>query len=300
MTQHRRRAGLLAVGAASVALIASPLATVAQDADEAPQLSPECSPEQLQTMTEGVLTIGVDNPAYPPWYEGDPPEGSEWALSDPTAGQGYEGATVQALAQVLGYTPDQLAWNVTPFTLSFAPGPKDFDVYVGQVSYKPERAEAVDISDSYYDVNQAVVALADSPIAEVTTISELKDFQLGAAVGTTSYDVIIDVIAPNSEPLVFDDNDKARNALQVGTIDGIVVDMPTAYFMKDVQIPDAGLEGVIVGQLPNQGEYFGMLLEKESPLTACINEAIAALRADGTLDALEAEWLQGPPPDLEP
>jgi polar amino acid transport system substrate-binding protein len=189
---------------------------------------------------------------------------------------------------------------VTPFTLSFAPGPKDFDVYIGQVSYKPERAEAVDISDSYYDVNQAIVALADSPIAEVTTISELKDYQLGAAVGTTSYDVIIDVIAPSSEPLVFDDNDKARNALQVGTIDGIVVDMPTAYFMKDVQIPDAGLEGVIVGQLPNQGEYFGALLEKDSPLTACINEAIAALRADGTLEALEAEWLQGPPPDLEP
>lgn len=299
MTDHRRRVAVLAAGAVSLALLASPLTAIAQD-EEMAALSEDCATELLPTKVEGMFTIGVDNPAFPPWYEGDPPEGSDWALSDPTAGQGYEGALVQSLAELLGFTPDQLAWNVTPFTLSWAPGPKDFDVYVGQVSYKPERAETVDFSDSYYDVNQAVVTLADSPIAGVTSIGELKDAQLGAAVGTTSYDAIVDVIQPNVEPLVYDDNDKALNALKVGQIDGVIVDMPTAYYMKDVQIPDAGLEGTIVGQLPNQGEYFGMLLEKDSALTACINQAVAVLRADGTLDALEAEWLQGPPPDLQP
>ena len=120
-----------------------------------------------------------------------------------------------------GFSPEQIAWNYTPFNLSWAPGPKDFDVYVTQVSYKPARAEAVDFSDSYYDVNQAVITLADNAFAGATTITELKDAQLGAQVGTTSYDVIIDVIGPNKEPLVFDDNDKALNALKVGTIDGL-------------------------------------------------------------------------------
>jgi polar amino acid transport system substrate-binding protein len=296
---HHHRVGVLAAGAVSIALLASPLAAIAQD-DEMSALSEACATELLPTKVEGVLTIGVDNPAYPPWYVGDPPEGSDWAFSDPTTGQGYEGATVQALAKTLGFAPEQVAWSYTPFNLSYAPGPKDFDVYVTQVSYKPQRAEAADFSDSYYDVNQAVITLADNPFAAATTISELKDAQLGAQVGTTSYDIIIDVIAPNKEPLVFDDNDKALNALKIGTVDGIVVDMPTSFFMMDVQIPDAGLEGKVVGQLPNQGEYFGMLLEKDSPLTPCINEAIAALKADGTLDALKAEWLAAPPQELQP
>ena len=299
MTNHRRGVSLLAIGAASLALLAGPLASVAQD-EEMPALSDQCATELLPTKVAGTLTIGVDNPAYPPWYEGDPPEGSDWAFSDPTSGMGYEGALVQATAKVLGFAPDQVAWQFTPFGLSYAPGDKDFDVYVTQVSYKPERAEGVDFSDSYYDVNQAVVTLADSAIAGATTISELKDAQLGAQVGTTSYDAIVDVIQPDREPLVYDDNDKALNALKVGQIDGIVVDMPTSFFMMDVQIPDAGLEGAVVGQLPNQGEYFGMLLEKDSELTPCINEAIAALRADGTLDALKAEWLPEPPPELAP
>jgi polar amino acid transport system substrate-binding protein len=300
MSDHRRRVGVLATGAVSMALLVNPLAAVAQDDAAMTALSPECATDLLPTKTEGVLTIGVDNPAFPPWYVGDPPEGSDWAFSDPTTGEGYEGATVKALAEVLGFTPEQVAWQFTPFGLSYAPGDKDFDVYVTQVSYKPERAEGADFSDSYYDVNQAVVTLADSTIAGATTITELKDAQLGAQVGTTSYDVIIDVIQPNREPLVFDDNDKALNALKVGSIDGIVVDMPTSFFMMDVQIPEAGLEGAVVGQFPNQGEYFGMLLEKDSELTACINEAISALKADGTLDALEAEWLAAPPPELAP
>ena len=299
MTHHRRGMSIAAIGAASLALLASPLAAVAQD-EAMPMLSDDCATELLPTKVEGKLTIGVDNPAYPPWYIGDPPEGSEWAFSDPTTGEGYEGAVVQALADVLGFTPEQVAWQFTPFGLSYAPGEKDFDVYVTQVSYKPERAEGVDFSDSYYDVNQAVVTLADSAIAGATTITELKDAQLGAQVGTTSYDVIVDVIQPSREPLVYDDNDKALNALKVSQIDGIVVDMPTSFFMMDVQIPDAGLEGAVVGQLPNQGEYFGMLLEKDSELTSCINEAIAALEADGTLDALKAEWLPEPPPELAP
>lgn len=300
MTDHRRRVGIIATGAVSLALIANPLATLAQDDAEMMALSPECATELLPTVSEGLLTIGVDNPSYPPWYEGDPPEGSDWAFSDPTSGQGYEGATVQALAKVLGYTPEQVAWNFTPFGLSYAPGPKDFDVYVTQVSYKPARAEGVDFSDSYYDVNQAVVTIADSAISGASTISELKDAQLGAQVGTTSYDVIVDVIQPNADPLVYDDNDKALNALKVGQIDGIVVDMPTSFFMMDVQIPEAGLVGEVIGQLPNQGEYFGMLLEKDSELTACVNEAIAVLQADGTLDALKDEWLPEPPPELAP
>jgi polar amino acid transport system substrate-binding protein len=59
--------------------------------------------------------------------------------------------------------------------------------------------------------------------------------------------------------------------------------------------------GTVVGRLPAEegGEYFGVVLEKDSPLTECVNEAIAALHEDGTIDRLAQKWLGGSAPVLE-
>ena len=265
-------------GAAATSPAASPTAT-----------ANACAKENLQTERAGRLTIGTDNPAYPPWFEGGTKEGSGWEINDPSTGQGFESAVAYAVAQELGFSRDEVTWTPIKFEQSFAPGDKPFDFHLSQVSYKPERAQAVDFSESYYDVNQALVALEGTPIANAKRLADLKGYKLGAQVGTTSYDYIVNNIQPNEDPSVYDSNDAAISALNAKQIHGIVVDLPSAFFITAAQLEN----GVIVGQFPTVGEQerFGLVLEKGSPLTPCVNEALAALRSSGRLAAIQQEWL---------
>jgi polar amino acid transport system substrate-binding protein len=250
-----------------------------------------CTAAEMPTFAPGAFTIGTDNPAYPPYFEIVDEPTDPWELGDPTTGTGFESAFAYALAEQFGFTKDQVAWTVVPFANSFAPGDKQFDVDINQVSYSPERAQNVDMSDGYYFVNQAVVANKGTPAAEATTLTALKDLKLGAQVGTTSFATITDVIAPNPDPSVYDTNDLAIAALNAKQIDAIVVDLPTAFFITAAQMDN----GVIVGQIEQaedaDAEHFSVVLPKDSPLTDCVNEAIAALQSDGTLDAITQEWL---------
>jgi polar amino acid transport system substrate-binding protein len=246
-----------------------------------------CAKDQLQLVNDGTLTIGTDNPAYPPWF-GCTPQG-QWKISDPASGKGFESAVAFAVAKEMGFAPDEVEWTVVPFNNSFKPGPKDFDFDINQISYTPKRAQSVDFSDSYYDVNQSVVALKDSSIANATSLADLKDATLGAPVGTTSYDYITQNIQPSKQPQVYDTLDAGVAALKAHQIDGLVVDLPTAFFVTAVQVPN----GKIVGQFPTVGsqEYFGMVLPKDSPLTECVDEALAHLKDSGELAQIQQTWL---------
>lgn len=249
--------------------------------ESAPPPTDDCAVENLTLYTPGTLTIGTDSPAYPPYFVDD----------DPSNGQGFESAVAYAVAEELGFTPDQVTWTVVPFNTSYAPGDKAFDFDINQISITPERAKVVDFSDGYYTVNQAVVALNDSPIANATTLAELQAAKLGAQVGTTSLKFITDVIQPVEEPSVYNDTNDAKSALNNGQIDGIVVDLPTAYYVTAVEIENSK----IVGQFPAQegGEQFGLLFQKGNPLVTCVNEALASLKASGELQAIQDEWLAG-------
>ena len=251
----------------------------------------------IQTLTSGTLTIGADNPAYPPYYEPDPSTApdAKWQLGDPLNGQGFEDSVAYAVAKAMGFTQDKVAWTPVAFNSAIAPGAKTFDMYLTQVSYSADRTAAVDLSDGYFNLNQAVVALKSNAIAKVTTVAGLADFKLGAPVGTTSYSYITDNIQPTKAPSVYNDLDGALKALQAKQIDGIVVDLPTAFYMRDAQLTG----GTIVGYLPTIGdpEYFSVLLAKGSKLTLCVNQAIASIKADGTLDQITQKWIydQGAP-----
>jgi polar amino acid transport system substrate-binding protein len=297
MSDHRRRVGVVAAGAVSLALIASPLATFAQT--EA-AVSEACQAASLGDVlqAEGRLTVSTDNPAFFPWWAGEVPEGSDWAdfAGYPPSGEGFESSIAYAVAEALGFSADQVDWIGQPsFGLAFAPGDKDFDFHLGQVSFREERAEAVDFSDSYFDVQQAVVALADSPINDVTTLEELKDFQLGAPVGTTSLLVVEDFLQPNKELKVYDDVTAGKFALQNGQIDGLVVDTPTAFYIRDAELEDfetPEAEGAVIGEIVTETEeFFGIVLDKDSALTACVNEAIASIKDSGQYQAIYDEWI---------
>jgi polar amino acid transport system substrate-binding protein len=249
----------------------------------------DCAKDQLDLVSAGKLTIGTDNPAFPPWFDGGTPKGSKWEINDPSKGQGFEGAVAYAVAEKMGFAKNEVEWVVVPFDQSFKPGPKNFDFDINQISIKPERAKNVDFSEPYYDVNQALVALKGSSLANAKTIADVKDAKLGAQIGTTSLTYINEEIQPSKEPSVYNTNNDVISALKAKQIDGIVVDLPTAFYVTAVQVPS----GTIVGQFPDAGEQeqFGLVLAKDSPLTACVDKAVAALRDDGTLDQIQQEWL---------
>jgi polar amino acid transport system substrate-binding protein len=278
---------------ASPSIASEPPVTQAP-ASEAPSASAEadiCTAAEMPTFAPGTFTIGTDNPAFPPYFEIVDEPTDPWELGDPTTGTGFESAFAYALAEELGFTQEQVVWTVVPFANSFAPGDKAFDVDINQISFTPERAQNVDMSDGYYFVNQAVVANKDTPAAEATTLTALKELRLGAQVGTTSFATITDVIAPTADPSVYDTNDAAIAALDAGQIDAIVVDLPTAFFITAAQMDNGVIVGQIEGAEDADAEYFSAVLPKDSPLTDCVNQAIASMQSDGRLDAITQEWL---------
>ncbi len=260
---------------------AAPTEAASSAAASAEPALDECSRENLTLVTPGTLTIGTDTPAYPPYFVDD----------DPTNGQGFESAVAYAVAEGLGFAQNEVTWTVVPFNKSYAPGDKDFDFDINQISITPKREKAVDFSNGYYTVNQAVVALNDSPIANATTLAELQAAKLGAQVGTTSLDFITDVVQPADKPYVYNDTNDAKSALNNGQIDGIVVDLPTAYYITAAEIDNSK----IVGQFPAQegGEQFGLLFATDNPLVTCVNGVLDELAASGELQAIQDEWLAG-------
>ncbi|QWZ07826.1 ABC transporter substrate-binding protein [Nocardioides panacis] len=240
----------------------------------------DCAPDKLALKKPGTLTIGTDSPAYEPWFSGN----------DPTNGKGFESAVAYAVAKQLGFTTDQVSWVKVPFNNSYAPGAKSFDFDINQISITPKRAEVVSFSDGYYSAAQGVIALKKSRAAGVTSLADLQGLKLGAQTGTTSLTAITDVIKPATQPLVFDDTNQAKQALLNGQVDAILSDLPTAFYITAAEIP----KSTIVGQFQpetGQQEEFGMLFEKGSTLVPCVDQALSALRDDGTLAGLEKQWL---------
>jgi len=238
-----------------------------------------CAKESLQTTTPGTLTIATDKPVFEPWFVDDKPEN----------GQGFEGAVAQAVATKLGFDASEVTWTRVPFNNVFKPTPKNWDFDINEFSITERRKQALDFSSPYYDVSQAVVTVKGSRAAKAKSLADLKDLSIGAQVGTTSFASIKDVIAPSKAPRVYNSNKDVVTALNNGQIDALVTDLPTAFFMSAVQLDN----GVIVGQLPASGtpEQFGLVLEKDSPLTDCVSKAVDSLRAAGTLDELKDKWL---------
>jgi polar amino acid transport system substrate-binding protein len=298
--------GIIAIIAAACGPGAATSAPTAGPATQAPSQgavvtaapTPDaCATANLKTVSPGVLTVGTDNPAYPPYFNmHECPYPTPWEdlgyTGDPTSGEGFESAVAYAVANQLGFAKDKVSWVVVPFANSYAPGPKTFDFDINQVSYTPERAQAADLSDGYYSLNQAIVAFKDNPVASAKTLAELATYKFGAQLGTTSYATIKDVIKATAEGAPYDTNDLAIAALKAKQIDAIVVDLPTADYITNVQIENGA--ATIVGQLQGAAgsdEHFSLVLAKGSALTPCVNAAIAALKSAGTLDELATKWL---------
>jgi polar amino acid transport system substrate-binding protein len=242
--------------------------------------STDCTADALQTVEAGVLTIATGEPAYYPWVIDDKPE----------SGEGFEAAVAYAVAAELGYEPSAVKWIRTTFDAAIAPGAKNFDFNLQQYSITDERKQVVDFSSPYYKSNQAIVSFKGSKLEGITTLQGIKDAgaKLGAAVATTSLDVIESDLGLKAQ--VFNDNAAAVTALKNKQIDGLVVDLPTAFYLSAVEVPN----GIIVGQIDGSDagdQGFGLLLAKDSPVTSCVSKAVDAIRDNGTLDQITNQWL---------
>lgn len=264
---------------AGIAAVASAAALVLSLAACAPTTETPSEPAS-DYVTDGKLTIGTGEPAYYPWVIDDAPE----------SGEGFEAAVAYAVAEELGFAAEDVVWVRSTFDQAIAPGPKDFDFNLQQFSITPERAESVDFSSPYYETTQVVITTATAGGAEAKTIADLQGLLIGAQTGTTSLKSIETVIKPTAGAQVFNTNDDAKLALETGAVDAIVVDLPTAFYLTGVELTD----GIIIGQLPEgegAGDEFGLVLPKDSKLTAAVTAAVDALRENGTLEAIATEWL---------
>ena len=245
--------------------------------DSTESASASCEKADLATIESGMLTIATGEPAYYPWVIDDAPE----------SGEGFEAAVAYAVATQLGFSKDEVKWVRTTFDGAVTPGEKNFDFNLQQFSITEERKAAVDFSSPYYTAPQAIVSFKGSKIDGKSSIADLKDAKLGAAVGTTSLDAIESQLG--LKPSVFNDNAAGVSALKNKQIDGLVVDLPTAFYLSGVEIEN----GIIVGQLPStgSGDQFGLLLTKGSALTSCVSGAVDAITADGSLASITDTWL---------
>ncbi|WP_113705046.1 ABC transporter substrate-binding protein [Nonomuraea lactucae] len=273
---------LLALGALAAAAVAcAPVDnTATPSGTAAPATSIACGKDQLKLVNAGKLTIGTDKPAYEPWFKDD----------EPSNGQGFESAVAFAVAGELGFDRDEVQWSTVKFDSAFAPGAKQFDFDVNQVSITPDRAKAVDFSNGYYTVKQAVVAMDGGKYAGAKSLADLKDAKIGVQVGTTSLSAVKDVIKPAADPNVYNDQIDAVNALKNKQVDAIVVDLPTAFYVTAAQVENSK----IVGQFGATGgtpEEFGLVMEKGSALKPCVDKAVDALKSKGELAKIEQQWL---------
>jgi|1185.fasta_scaffold37143_2 polar amino acid transport system substrate-binding protein len=239
-----------------------------------------CAKDKLALTSAGQLTVGTDKPAYPPYFVDD----------DPANGKGFESAVAFAVAKRLGFTADQVKWTVVPFNSSYAPGPKNFDFDINQISITPAREKVVDFSRPYYTAPQAVVVPKGSDYANASSLADLKSATIGVQIGTTSLDAAREVIKPDDDVKVFNDSNDVVTALKQNQVDAIVVDLPTAFYLTAAQVPDAK----IVGQFSAPGgDQFGLLLAKDSKLTPCVSEALGKLAFSGELKKITDKWMGG-------
>lgn len=257
-----------------VAVACSPKSS--SSAADASVSAQSCTPENLHLVKPGTLTVGTDNPGFPPWIINNKPEN----------GKGYEAALTYEIADRLGFDASEVHWVVVPFNSSYAAGPKNFDFDINQIAITPQREKAVDFSDGYYDLPQGLMVLKGSPFQHATTVAELKDATFGAQIGTTSLAFINTVIQPTQPASVYDTTTDAKTALRNGDVDGLVLDLPTAYYEANFNTPN----GYLVGQfLPS--DQLGLLFQKGNPLVTCVNKVLGEIKADGTLQKLQDKWL---------
>jgi polar amino acid transport system substrate-binding protein len=268
---------IAALAAASLSACGTPKKTARAPASTSASTN-ACSKSNLPLHTPGILTVATDSPAYPPYFENN----------KPANGKGFESAVAYAVAAKLGFAKSAVKWVVEPFDSSYAPGPKNFDFDINEISITPARKQAVDFSAPYYTNPQGIVVAASGPYAHATSLAAFKNAKIGVQIGTTSLSAVTQEIKPSAQPDVFNTSNDVVSAFKIHRVDAVVVDLATAFELTATSLPHTTIAGQF--RAPG-GDHWGLLLSKGSGLTACVDKAVTALQANGTLAALSKRWI---------
>jgi polar amino acid transport system substrate-binding protein len=230
-----------------------------------------------QVLVKGKMTVGTNDPALPPWF----------VNNNPSNQRGYESAVAYHVASTLGFTSTAVAWHDEPYELAVTPGAKPFDFDINEITYNAKLTTAVSFSESYFTVNQSIVALKSSRIVTRHTPTELQGYLYGEPTGSPGLAFVTKHIVPKRAPVVYKTMTAAIAALEAKRIDAIVVDTPTGQYIASQQVPN----GVQPAQFHATGEHYAVLLHKGNPLVACINTAITTLSKSGELRTLSKKYL---------
>jgi len=242
----------------------------------------ERTPDDPRLINPGFLTVGTGDPVYPPWM----------LNNDPASGEGFENALIYALAAEMGFAPEQVRWVGNTFEQTIAPGDKNFDFAINQVSVTEARAQVVSFSQVYFQPEKAVIALPGSAVEGAASFADLRGARWGAVIGTTDLMYLENILGVDNAA-VYDDQIGVFQAMRAGQIDATLVALPTALFATAVQIPEANIVALLPADANDRGH--GLLFQFGNPLVEWVDEALGRLIAAGTVEELKNTWLVADP-----
>ena len=242
----------------------------------------EGTPTDSRLTTPGKLTVATGDVVYPPWMLND----------DPAGGEGFENAMIYALAAEMGFAPEDVVWVRETFDQSIAPGAKNYDFAIQQISVTEARAEVVTFSQVYFQPDKAVVALPGSTVEGATSFADLRDARWGAVIGTTDLAYLENILGVQ-DAAVYDDQVGVFQAMLANQIDATVVALPTALFVTAVQVPEAAIVALLPPDENDRGH--GLLFELGNPLVEWVDEALSAVIERGVVEELKNTYLVANP-----
>lgn len=245
-------------------------------------LAEQGTPMDPRLLNPGKLTVGTGDPVYPPWM----------LNNDPAGGEGFENGMIYALAAEMGFAPADVVWVGNTFEQTIAPGRKNFDFAIQQISVTEPRKEIVSFSQVYFQPEKAVIALPGSPVEGATSFDTLRDARWGAVIGTTDL-AYLENILDVQDAAVYDDQIGVFQAMLAGQIDATLAALPTALFATAVQIPDASIVAILPPDANDRGH--GLLFEKDNPLLEWVDAALGAVIASGKVEDLKNTYLVANP-----
>ncbi|MDO6964967.1 basic amino acid ABC transporter substrate-binding protein [Rhizobium alvei] len=227
----------------------------------------------------GKKVVVVTENAYPPLQFVDPKTGQQI---------GWEYDAMNEIAKRLNFKVEYQNTSWDAMIQSVSDG--QYNIGMTGITIKEDRKEKVDFSEPYMRSEQFMLVRGDeSRFSDAKTFAEFKDGLVGAQPGTTPFYTavysVLDGNEQNSRIKLFETFGATVQALKAGDVDVVLTDGTAGKGYVDAS--DGGLK--LVGG-PLGTEDFGFIFPKGSDLVAPINAAIASMKADGTIDALNKKW----------
>lgn len=226
-------------------------------------------PDDVSLVKDGQLTVCSDMPYEPFEFE----EGGE------TKGFDYE--VVEAMGEQLGV---KVEFRTTPFDgIIAALAAGECDMIASAMTITDERAKQVDFTEPYFDADQSLLIRAEDK-GKYKTLEDLENATIGVQSGTTGETYANENTPAGAKVRAFQTGDEMFAPLVAKTLDAALQDFPVNAYRAS-----QGDEFVVTETFPT-GEQYGFAVKKGSPLVGALDEALGAIRKDGTYDGIFTTW----------